>query len=101
MGGIYAAVASQANATPLTDREEVRARIDEARESGLPPFLVGRALRSQARQERFEREVNQETLQRLRTAGLAGLGGILVLSLGIGYVVAGRVLSPVSRITLR
>ena len=25
-------------------------------------------------QERFEREVNQETLERLRTAGLAGLG---------------------------
>lgn len=79
----------------------MRARIDEARRSGLPPFLVSRALRTQGRQERFEREVNRETLRRLRTAGLAGLGGILILSLGIGYVVAGRVLSPVSRITLR
>ena len=101
LGGIYAAVAAQAGDTPLADREEVRERVDEARRSGLPPFLVSRALRTQARQERFEQEVNQETLRRLRTAGLAGLSGILILSLGIGYVVAGRVLSPVSRITLR
>lgn len=94
-------MAAQSNQTPLADREEVRQRVDDARRSGLPPFLVSQALRSQARQERFEQEVNDATLRRLRTAGIAGLGGILVLSLGIGYVVAGRVLAPVSKITSR
>ncbi len=101
LAGIYAAVASQADSTPLADRDVVRERVEEARRSGLPPPLVSRALRSQARQELFEREVNREMLRRLRTAGLAGLGGILLISLAIGYVVAGRVLRPVSEIMLR
>lgn len=58
-------------------------------------------LLAERRERRLERAVNDETLRRLRTAGLVGLGGLLVLSLAIGYGVAGRVLSPVRRIAVR
>lgn len=52
-------------------------------------------------QRRFEREVNRESLHQVRTAGVAGVVGLALLSLIIGWFVSGRVLSPVARITHR
>jgi signal transduction histidine kinase len=52
-------------------------------------------------QRRFEREVNEESLRQLRTAGVAGVVGLALVSLVIGWFVSGRVLSPVARITQR
>jgi signal transduction histidine kinase len=73
----------------------------EAEQAGVPPFQLRRLARDIERQQRFERDVNQETLDRLRTAGLAGLAGLAVISLVIGWFVSGRLLSPVARITAR
>ena len=46
-----------------------------------------------------ERLVNAETLGKLRYYSLGALGVLFVSSLGVGWVVAGRVLAPVGRIT--
>jgi signal transduction histidine kinase len=46
-----------------------------------------------------ERLVNSETLDKLRYYSLGALGVLFVSSLGVGWVVAGRVLAPIGRIT--
>jgi len=46
-----------------------------------------------------ERLVNAEILGKLRYYSLGALGVLFVSSLGVGWVVAGRVLAPVGRIT--
>jgi signal transduction histidine kinase len=46
-----------------------------------------------------ERLVNAETLDKLRYYSLGALGVLFVASLGVGWVVAGRVLAPIGRIT--
>jgi signal transduction histidine kinase len=47
----------------------------------------------------IEAAVNYNTLQNLRTYSLVALGGLLVVSLGVGWVLSGRVLRPVGAIT--
>jgi signal transduction histidine kinase len=47
----------------------------------------------------FERYVNNETLTKLRNYSFSALGVLFVASLGVGWVVAGRVLRPIGRIT--
>ena len=47
----------------------------------------------------FERLVNSRTLKELRTYSFGALGVLFVASLGVGWVVAGRVLRPIGRIT--
>jgi signal transduction histidine kinase len=47
----------------------------------------------------FERYVNNETLTKLRNYSFGALGVLFVASLGVGWVVAGRVLRPIGRIT--
>src|SRR5215207_6036201 len=46
-----------------------------------------------------EAAVNYNTLQTLRDYSMIALGGLLVVSLGIGWVLSGRVLRPVGSIT--
>jgi signal transduction histidine kinase len=46
-----------------------------------------------------ERLVNSEILGKLRFYMLGALGALFVASLGVGWVVAGRVLAPIGRIT--
>jgi signal transduction histidine kinase len=46
-----------------------------------------------------ERLVNSEILDKLRFYMLGALGALFVASLGVGWVVAGRVLAPIGRIT--
>jgi signal transduction histidine kinase len=46
-----------------------------------------------------ERLVNAETLDKLRYYSIGALGVLFVSSLGVGWVVAGRVLAPIGRIT--
>jgi signal transduction histidine kinase len=48
---------------------------------------------------RFEQVVNDRTLDTLRGAALVSLGALGVLSLGVGWVLSGRALRPVARIT--
>ena len=47
----------------------------------------------------IEAAVNYNTLQNLRNYSLIALGGLFVASLGIGWVLSGRVLRPVGAIT--
>ncbi len=49
--------------------------------------------------ESVQRAVNQNTLDTLRTASIVALAVIFVLSLVIGWFVAGRLLRPIERIT--
>jgi signal transduction histidine kinase len=49
--------------------------------------------------QEFERLVNQRTLKELRNYSFGALGVLFVASLGVGWVVAGRVLKPIGRIT--
>lgn len=47
----------------------------------------------------FERRVNERTLRNLRNFSLGALGALFVTSLVVGWVIAGRVLAPIGRIT--
>ncbi|GIE36124.1 sensor protein CutS [Actinoplanes italicus] len=47
----------------------------------------------------IEAAVNYNTLQTLRTYSMIALGGLFLASLGIGWVLSGRVLRPVGAIT--
>jgi signal transduction histidine kinase len=47
----------------------------------------------------LERFVNSNTLKQLRNYSFGALGVLFVASLGVGWVVAGRVLRPIGRIT--
>jgi len=49
--------------------------------------------------QEFERLVNSRTLKELRNYSFGALGVLFVASLGVGWVVAGRVLKPIGRIT--
>ena len=49
--------------------------------------------------QQLERIVNARTLGELRTYSLGALGVLFVASLGVGWVIAGRVLAPIGRIT--
>jgi signal transduction histidine kinase len=47
----------------------------------------------------LEHMTNQRALDLLRDYSMAGLGGMFVISLGVGWVVSGAVLRPIHRIT--
>jgi signal transduction histidine kinase len=47
----------------------------------------------------FERLINAEILDKLRYYSIGALGVLFVTSLGVGWVIAGRVLAPIGRIT--
>ena len=49
--------------------------------------------------ESFEEGVNRRALQLLRTYSFSALGVLFVASLGVGWLIAGRVLAPIDRIT--
>jgi signal transduction histidine kinase len=47
----------------------------------------------------FERAVNERTLYQLRRLSFGALGGLFLASLAVGWVISGRVLRPIGRIT--
>ncbi len=47
----------------------------------------------------FERQVNEHTLRSLRRFSIGALTGLFLISLAVGWVIAGRVLAPIARIT--
>jgi signal transduction histidine kinase len=99
---VLVAAAAAVDETPATDRAEFRERVfQRAVDFGVPLDVAEREQLREDALAQLEREVNRRTLDRLRNVALASLLALLVLSLVIGYVVAGRVLQPVSRITGR
>ena len=53
----------------------------------------------QTRYQTVEEQVNERALGLLRTYSLTSLGLLFLASLGVGWLVAGRVLAPIGRIT--
>ena len=76
---------------PVSGAERIRVVVPG--EPGEPPRRTFVDVRE------FEQRVNEHTLANLRRFGLVGLGVLFLASLGVGWVIAGRVLSPISRIT--
>ena len=88
LGGIYTAVAIS------TENRELQVKpvekIVQGRVLGTVPMVY---------LKEFENQVNLETMRTLRDYSLAALGGLFAASLGIGWVLSGRVLRPVRAIT--
>lgn len=88
LGGIYLAV------SVTTENREFRVKSVEkiagGRVLGTVPMVY---------LKEFENQVNLETMRTLRDYSLGTLGGLFLVSLGIGWVLSGRVLRPVRAIT--
>ena len=86
LGAIYLGLAHSLDDQPIYRRYQVT------------PVPGG--VRIQAEDVRtVEQVVNAQTLDNLRTYSFAALGALFVASLGVGWVVAGRALRPIERIT--
>jgi signal transduction histidine kinase len=85
--GIYTGVSRSLDSQSLSQRPEVR----EIWPSGEVGEIITPA--------EFERRVNQRALTKLREFSFTALGLLFIGSLGTGWIVAGRVLRPIGRIT--
>ncbi len=96
VGGIYAGLARSLEDQDISRTEETAVLFRDADGNnmfGTIEFQVTDPLAV------FEREVNAQTLDQLRTYAFGALGVLFVGSLGVGWFVAGLVLRPVGRIT--
>ncbi|HKO85317.1 MAG TPA: HAMP domain-containing sensor histidine kinase [Actinomycetota bacterium] len=67
--------------------------------TGVKLICVGNECYQPVTFRQLERVVNGRTLKELRNYSFTALGVLFVASLGVGWVVAGRVLRPIGRIT--
>lgn len=94
LGGVYLVVQQSLTGEPVSRDLQVTTFTD------LPGPLIGvqeRVIRQTF--VPFEQLINSRTLQRLRDVSLLVLAGLFPLSVFVGWVVAGRVLRPIGRIT--
>ncbi|MBI2709064.1 MAG: HAMP domain-containing histidine kinase [Actinobacteria bacterium] len=92
VGGVYLAVAARLHDRPVSREFVVTA---------CQPRLGGAEIECARRSvvfESLEREVNQRTVQVLRTYSFGALALLFLASMVVGWVVAGRVLAPIDRI---
>lgn len=94
VAGVYTAVSRTLDDEPIS------------RTVNVTQFMVapdGRVIRQErpvrAQIQTLEHLVNERALDKLREYSFGALGVLFLASLGIGYFVAGRVLSPIGRIT--
>jgi len=93
VAGIYLALAARLDDDPMaTGRPGFRVQTLPDRSQVISPVTI-RDL------ETFEEGVNRRALQLLRSYSFAALGALFVASLVVGWLVAGRVLAPIDRIT--
>jgi signal transduction histidine kinase len=90
VGGIYLALASRLDDQPVSQRT-VTIR-------DLNGDVIAREV-VQAQFRGFEQQVNERALQILRSYSFAALSLLFSSSLAVGWMVAGRVLRPIDRIT--
>ncbi len=91
IGGVYVGLSRSLDREPVTERDYGYARV-----AGEGDTVEWRKyIDSQA----FERKVNAHTADTLRDASLGALAVLFPLSLGVGWLVAGRALRPIGRIT--
>ncbi len=95
VGGLYLALAQTIEAKPL---DPVTVKKFEKGPSGIVNYRKGEDFQA-ADITDVQQYVNYTTLQTLRTYSFIALGVLFVLSLVIGWWVAGRALRPVGRIT--
>jgi signal transduction histidine kinase len=90
VGALYLGLSYSLRAEPVSSRDAV-VEIVPGDGSGIEAgvFVDSRA---------FEREVNAHTLENLRNFSFGALGVLFVASLAVGWVIAGRALSPIERI---
>lgn len=94
VGGIYVALAARLDDSPMY-REVPVTRVEEL-PNGQAVVVQGTA---RIDLQSFEEGVNRRALQLLRTYSFSALGLLFVASLATGWLVAGRVLAPIDRIT--
>lgn len=94
VSGIYLALAARLDDRPMS-REVPVVRLQPL------PDGTTRIERGTVRVDlqSFEADVNRRSLQLLRTYSLSAVGLLFLASLGVGWLVAGRVLAPIDRIT--
>jgi signal transduction histidine kinase len=85
--GIYTGVSRSLDSQPVSQRLEFGGAYGLSESVEVIPW------------EEFERRVNQRALDKLREYSFTALGLLFIGSLGTGWVVAGRVLRPIGRIT--
>ncbi len=91
---IYVAVASQLDEANV-NREEVT-RIVPARGG----FIIYKGEQTSIELvELVELEANQRALDLLRNYSFGAVGALFVMSLGVGWIISGRALAPIGRIT--
>ncbi|OZE96758.1 two-component sensor histidine kinase [Rhodococcus sp. 15-1154-1] len=95
LAAVYATLSSTVEAAPL-DPVTVKKFVQSA--DGTIEYRQGEQFQA-ADLASVQRAVNQNTLDTLHSASLIALVSIFVLSLVIGWYVAGRVLRPIERIT--
>ncbi|MFD0903635.1 sensor histidine kinase [Actinomadura sediminis] len=88
LGGTYLGVVRSTEAEPITETHQAQKYYGGVRLGDVEVVKV----------QQVERAVNYETRRTLRNYSLGTLGGLLVASLGIGWVLAGRALKPVRAI---
>lgn len=93
VGGLYAGLARALDDQPVSRTYVVQQPVL------TPDGPVIREETFRAEFRTLEQLVNQRALDQLRTYSFAALGGLFVASLGVGWVVAGRVLAPIGRIS--
>lgn len=101
LAAVYAAVAQTVDAQALDDAAKQKFYVSDA---GYVKFLDSKAgadgeLVSANDLQVVQQAVNSQTLFTLRTYILAGLGGMFLVSVVVGWWVAGRALRPVGAIT--
>jgi signal transduction histidine kinase len=92
---VYAAISGTVEAAPL---DPVTVKKYEKRPDGTLAWKPGETFQA-ADLASVQKAVNYSTLQTLRNYSLLALALMFVLSLAIGWFVAGRMLRPVGRIT--
>jgi signal transduction histidine kinase len=91
VGSLYLGLSLTLRDEPIS-RAEVR---EVFVENGLSLPRAAAALE----QRELERRVNAHTLANLRNFSFGALGVLFVASLGVGWIISGRVLAPIGRIT--
>lgn len=94
VGGIYLALAAR-----LDDESMARSSRPAVIDQVLPNGTVVRTRVELTELQTFEDGVNRRALQLLRTYSFSAVGVLFVASLGVGWLIAGRVLAPIHRIT--
>lgn len=96
VGGIYAGLAQSLDDTDVSRTQEM---VQLFRGPDGEPVVGTFEVEVIDQLALFEREVNQQALDQLRTYAFGSLGLLFIGSLGVGWFVAGLVLRPVGRIT--